>query len=134
MHNIDVFILIFQHEGGDVRHVSYRKSGVILLCYNVLDRESFNSVWTHWSREVRSLAKRCPVLLVALQTDLRTDTTKHVKTEEGRRMAMAIRSSGFIECSARNTRQVKDVFEKVVHTCLKDRKRKVNLIKRLLGR
>ncbi|OWF50815.1 ras-like GTP-binding protein RhoL [Mizuhopecten yessoensis] len=121
-----------EHEGSDVRRMSYCKSDVILLCYSVLDRESYDSLRTHWSREVGSLAKRCPVLVVALQTDKRT--TKHVTTEEGRRMTKSVKANGFIECSARNVSNVKDVFENVVRMCLKNRKRKVTLLKRILGR
>ncbi|XP_033734165.1 rho-related GTP-binding protein RhoH-like [Pecten maximus] len=121
-----------EHEGSDVRRVSYDKSDVILLCYSVLDRESYASLRTHWSREVGSLAKRCPVLVVALQTDKRT--SRHVTTTEGRSMSKSIKANGFIECSAKNVNDVKDVFENVVRMCLRNRKRKANLLKRILGR
>lgn len=131
-YNISITDSAGEHEGSDVRRVSYGKSDVILLCYSVLDRESYASLRTHWSKEVGSLAKRCPVLVVALQTDKRA--SKHVTKEEGRGMSKLIKANGFIECSSKNVNDVKDVFENVVRMCLRNRKRKANLLKRVLGR
>ncbi|XP_060063037.1 rho-related protein racD-like [Ylistrum balloti] len=131
-YNITITDSAGEHEGSDVRRVSYCKSDVILLCYSVLDRESYDSLRSHWSRELGSFAKRCQVMVVALQTDKRQ--SKHVTTEEGRRMTKSIKANGFIECSARNGTDVKDVFENVVRMCLKNRKRKANMLKRILGR
>lgn len=70
-----------------------------------------------------------PLLLVCTKTDLRTDPTtvslmgaqgtKPVSPQEGESVARAIGAKGYLECSAKQGRGVRDVFDAAIRESLK---------------
>lgn len=130
-----VHFLSFQHEYTELRSFSYKDSEVLLLCFSVSDRDSFESVKDFWAPEVKDfLGKRVPIIVVATQTDTRSDLGGDVSTEEGQRMAKEIGAERYLECSCSDQQSVHSVFENVVLTALKQRKRMGNIFRRVLGR
>lgn len=139
---------VFQHEYTELRSFSYKDSEVLLLCFSVSDRDSFESVREFWAPEVKDfLGKRVPIIVVATQTDTRSshgvDSVSmeevtlggdSVTTEEGQKMAKEIGADRYLECSSADLQSVQSVFENVVLTALKQRKRMGNIFRRVLGR
>lgn len=139
---------VFQHEYTELRSFSYKDSEVLLLCFSVSDRDSFESVREFWAPEVKDfLGKRVPIIVVATQTDTRsshgvdsvsmeevTPGGDSVSTEEGQKMAKEIGADRYLECSSADLQSVQSVFENVVLTALKQRKRMGNIFRRVLGR
>ena len=110
-----------------------------MLCFSVIDRESFSSVCNSWMPEIkRHTKRRRPVILVGTQIDMRSDAEDgdetEVSTGEGEAMAKAIGADCYIECSAKSKDGLKEVFEHVVFSALKFRKKKVNIIGRFFAR
>lgn len=132
---IYVGFVFFQHEYTELRSFSYKDSEVLLLCFSVSDRDSFESIKEFWAPEVRDfLGKRVPVIVVATQTDTRSGLGGDVSREEGERMAKEIGAERYLECSSADSPSVHSVFENVVLTALKQRKRMGNIFRRVLGR
>ena len=59
---------------------------------------------------------------------------KHISHVEGCRLAKLIEAECYVECSACSQDNLQQVFEQVIISALKDRKRKKKFINRLFGR
>ncbi|XP_069117251.1 cell division control protein 42 homolog [Argopecten irradians] len=117
-----------------ITNSDYTSTDVFIICYSVVDRESFESVRDFWAPEIRKIARKRPVLLVATQTDLRQEWNKqHVTTTEGESLAKRMSSDHFLESSAFAKEGVVPIFKSVVQTSLKHSKKKSNIIKRVLS-
>ena len=56
----------------DNRMASYSMSDVVLACFSVVKRASFNSLREIWIPEVKRMCgKATPILIIGLQTELR---------------------------------------------------------------
>ncbi|XP_033734166.1 cell division control protein 42 homolog [Pecten maximus] len=112
----------------------YKSTDVFIICYSVVDRESFESVQDFWAPEIRKIARKRPVILVATQTDLRQKWNKdHVTTVEGETLAKRMSVDRFLESSAFAKEGVAPIFKSVVQASLKYNKKKCNIIKRVLS-
>lgn len=132
---VSIFDSAGEHEYTELRSFSYKDSEVLLLCFSVSDRDSFESVKDFWAPEVKDfLGKRVPIIVVATQTDTRSDLGGDISTEEGQKMAKEIGAERYLECSSSDQQSVLSVFENVVLTALKQRKRMGNIFRRVLGR
>ena len=103
------------------------------MCYSITDRESFQSVKTFWLPEIRREAGKKPVILVATQTDTRSTPGEDTITKfEGLELADEIGADHFTECSSVSKRGIPKVFEYSIHSVLKYKKEKPNLVKRFI--
>ena len=60
-----------QEEYDHLRPLSYPKTNVFVVCFNVASRSSFENVTEKWVPELRYSVPEAPVLLLAMKTDLR---------------------------------------------------------------
>lgn len=98
---------------------------MFVLCYSVVDRESFDSIRDFWVPEIHNKAKKRPIILVATQTDLRKQgKLDHLTKVEGEILAKQIGAESFIECSAFNKEGINYVFKNVISSALKQNKSK----------
>ena len=128
---------VLQSDYESLRSYTYQESEVLVVCFSVCDRESFLSVVNCWLPEIHRHTKRKrPLLLVGTQIDLRLPTSSVddvVSTEEGNSLAKMIGADCYIECSARNKEGLQQVFEHVVFSALKYRKKKNTFFSRIFG-
>ena len=134
----DVLFLCLQSDYESVRAYTYHSSEVLVLCFSVCDRESFYSVVNSWLPEIQRHTKRKrPLLLVGTQIDLRSSSSSssqdEVSTEEGSNLAKIIGADCYIECSARSQEGLQQVFEHIVCSALKYRKKKSKLFSKLFA-
>ena len=134
-----------QSDYESVRSYTYHSSEVLVLCFSVCDRESFQSVAHSWLPEIQRHTKRKrPLLLVGTQIDLRSSSSSsssssscsaqdEVSTEEGGNLAKIIGADCYIECSARSQEGLQQIFEHVVFSALKYRKKKSRLFSKLFA-
>ncbi|MES1911973.1 MAG: Rho GTPase protein rac1, variant 2 [Cercozoa sp. M6MM] len=62
-----------QEDYDRLRPLSYPNTDVMLVCFSVTSRSSFENVSAKWIPEVRHHCPRTPLLLVGTKTDLRDD-------------------------------------------------------------
>ncbi|KAJ2767306.1 GTP-binding protein Rho1 [Coemansia nantahalensis] len=113
-----------QEDYDRLRIMAYPDADVVLVCFSVDVIESLANVFEKWLPEVRDLAPRAHVILVALKIDLRTDPVaiEYIQRvnergpltfEEGKHMSRAM-GIPYLECSAKANRHVNDVFAHAV--------------------
>ncbi|XP_060063046.1 cell division control protein 42 homolog [Ylistrum balloti] len=135
---ISVFDCSSKTDHESIRLFAYKDSDVFVMCYSVMDRESFDNIKSRWLPEVTYImGKRLNLVLVATQVDLREsidlDQDIPVSKAEGHHMAEEIGAFSFIECSSSNQDCVQGVFEDVVQCSLKQKKKKHSIVQRIFG-
>ncbi|XP_046366176.1 rho-related GTP-binding protein RhoJ-like [Haliotis rufescens] len=123
----------------NLRSFTYRESEVLLLCFSTCDRETLASINDVWMPELKRHSKHTkqkrPVILVGTQIDLRFgNEDSEVSTDEGVQLAKDIGADCYVECSARDHKGLKEVFQHVVFSALKFRKKNTNIIKKIFRR
>ncbi|XP_067682669.1 cell division control protein 42 homolog [Haliotis asinina] len=118
---------------------SYQECEVVLLCFSTCDRGTFHSVSDLWMAELKRHSKHCkqkrPVILVGTKIDLRVgNEDSEVSTDEGVQLAKVIGADCYVECSSRDQKALKEVFQHVVFSALKFRKKKSNIFKKMFRR
>ncbi|KAJ7424906.1 Rho-related GTP-binding protein RhoF [Willisornis vidua] len=109
-----------QEDYDRLRPLSYSDANVVLMCFDVTDRNSFDNILTKWYPEVNHFCKGVPVLLVGCKTDLRRDEEvlrklrdgrmEPVSRQQGEAMARQVRAVSYMECSARYQENVGNIF------------------------
>ncbi|XP_078333849.1 uncharacterized protein LOC111114636 isoform X3 [Crassostrea virginica] len=102
-----------------LRPLSYPQTDVVLLCYSIENRASFENIEARWIPEIKHYCPDTPLILVACKTDLRS-TSSHedlITTNEGQALANKLRLS-FCETSALTKAGLKECFEAAVSMTL----------------
>ncbi|KAK2160664.1 hypothetical protein LSH36_128g04017 [Paralvinella palmiformis] len=122
-----------QEDYDRLRPLSYPETDVVLVCFSVDDRDSFENVYMKWVPEINHFCPGTPFILVANKSDLRNDAetlakladqnVKPISYEDGAQMASRVGAYAYLECSARTREGVQSVFEVAVRAALPTRKR-----------
>ncbi|XP_062568644.1 rho-related GTP-binding protein RhoJ-like [Saccostrea cucullata] len=106
-----------------------------IVCFSLVDDDSMDSVLNFWVPKIKALGKHVPVVLVGTQEDLRKNGhSGHISTTEGLTLARTIGADVYVECSAKSGTGVQEIFHSAVMASIRQSKRKVNILKRVLGR
>lgn len=117
-----------QEDYDRLRPLSYPDTDVVVICFSVASRDSFDTILAKWNPEVEHFCEGVPKILVALKSDLRTTLTseekdRYISTEEGQELAYKIGAYRYIECSAKLRENVDLVFETSVKAIWDQEKR-----------
>lgn len=121
-----------QEDFDRLRHLSYPNTDVILMCFSVESRVSFENVLSKWTPEVKRFCSKVPIILVGNKKDIRDDlgTLKEIKgnkepvnSKEGQAMADQIHAFAYLECSAQTKEGVMEVFQTATGAALQVRKK-----------
>ncbi|KAJ1921162.1 GTP-binding protein Rho1 [Mycoemilia scoparia] len=117
-----------QEDYDRLRPLSYPDSHVILICYAIDSPDSLENVQEKWISEVLHFCSGLPIILVGCKVDLRNDPRtienlakaglKPVSEQQGMAVAQKIGAQKYIECSAKENHNVKDVFEAATRAAL----------------
>ena len=128
-----IWIAYDDHEGGGedwygLHHLGYDRADVVVLCYSIGWRGTFDEIEEYWHSFVQKYAPRAAIILCATKTDLRKDlefikklknnNDTLVTTLEGKQMAEKIGALGFYECSTYNEEGEKEVFDAAAEATL----------------
>ena len=102
------------------RLVSYADADVVLICFSLVDSNSFHNVSKKWYPEIFRHCAKMPIILVGTKLDLKYDQAtlkeleqsgqKVVTRKQALDMAMKIGAKKFVHCSARTTNNLDNVF------------------------
>ncbi|ODV58290.1 Rho family GTPase RHO1 [Ascoidea rubescens DSM 1968] len=117
-----------QEDYDRLRPLSYPDSNVILICFAIDLPDSLDNVQEKWISEVLHFCPGVPIILVGCKVDLRNDpktietlrqtSQQPVSTAEGQAVADKIGALKYIECSARTSNGVREVFENATRASL----------------
>jgi len=130
-YNLNLWDTAGQEEYDKLRHLSYPETDIFVVCFSVVDPDSFANVSARWIKELRDHCPDAPVLLVGTKIDLRGDETiqaelksqskRELMFEDGQRLAKEIKAVKYVECSALTQQGVKTVFDEALKTVIRAR-------------
>lgn len=128
---ISIFDTTGEHDFGGLRQLPYVLSDAIIVCYSVIDSDSFNNISNFWFPEIKDNAKKgAMVVLVATHCDL-GNRPGAIKEDAGVSLAKAIGAYSFVQTSSKDIANISKLFEIVV---TKVTKKKKNIISKLCRR
>ncbi|KAK6519735.1 GTP-binding protein Rho1, variant 2 [Arthrobotrys conoides] len=116
----------------NLRPLSYPDSHVVLLCFSVANRDSYENVQYKWISEVLHFCQGIPIILVGTEKDCRDNGTHHsygntrkpITTAEGEELRRLIGADKYVECSAKTAEGVRDVFVAAIRAALLVKRKK----------
>ncbi|XP_052236970.1 ras-related C3 botulinum toxin substrate 1-like isoform X2 [Dreissena polymorpha] len=119
-----LYCLAGQEEYDRLRVIAYPQTDVFLICFSLINPDSFENVRQKCFPEVNHHCPHTPIILVGTKLDLRDDkeTTKKLKVrklsvvthKQGRTLAKDANAVKYLECSALTQQGLKTVFEEAI--------------------
>lgn len=122
----------------DYRHIAYKNTDLILVCYSVDSKSSLENVEKNWIPEIQTYCPNIPHILVANKTDVRdvitksnydntgdfNDSDEYINWKQGEHLAEKLESLAFTECSAAKREGLETLVGKAVEAFLGPKKEK----------
>jgi len=110
-----------QEDYDRLRPLCYKRTQVVIICFAVDNRTSYDNVESKWMPEVRHHCPDSPVVLVATKTDLRyeSDAKRSLTTNDGNELAQRLGAVAYAECSSKTGDGVADVFQMAAREALR---------------
>lgn len=108
-----------QEEYDRLRVLSYPEVNILLICFSIDSPSSLENVVEKWLPEISHFCPGVPFMLVGLKTDLRPESAppknqQFITPQQGQAVAQKIGARSYLECSARLSRGVSDIFRKAM--------------------
>lgn len=130
-YNLNLWDTAGQEEYDKLRHLSYPETDIFVVCFSVVDPDSYANITSRWIKELREHCPDTPVLLVGTKIDLRGNANiqkelrghnkRELTQEDGNRLAREIKAVKYVECSALTQQGVKSVFDEALRTVIRMR-------------
>lgn len=112
-----------QEEYDRLRVLSYPEVNVLLVCFSIDSPTSLDNVVDKWVPEVTHFCPDIPFLLVGLKSDLRkpgSSARALIMPQQAKLIAKQIGAVEYMECSARLSENISDVFNAAISVVLAD--------------
>jgi len=118
-----------QEDYDRLRPLSYPGADVVLLCFSLVNKASYEAIREKWHPEVNHYVPNVPHILVGTKMDLRDSQTadphtteyEPISSKEGEEMAAQIKAAKFLEVSAKTRKGLDKVFKVAVNLVLEAR-------------
>ena len=127
-YTLGLFDTAGQEDYDRLRPLSYPQTDVFLVCFSVVNPSSFENIKEKWIPEIRHHCPTVPCLIVGTQIDLRDNAAerdklskrkqKPIEFEQGEKLAKEMNAVKYVECSARNSEGLKNVFDEAIIAAL----------------
>lgn len=111
-----------------LRTLAYSQADIFIVCFSISSPCSFDNVRLKWKREVSQQRPKVPILLLGTKKDLRGDVETVEKLKEqglapithqqGNILAKQIGAVRYMECSALQQENIREVFEEAARVGL----------------
>uniref|UniRef100_A0A194AP76 Putative cell division control protein 42-like protein n=1 Tax=Pinctada fucata TaxID=50426 RepID=A0A194AP76_PINFU len=120
-YHLSIFDTTGKHDMARLRALSYVKSDVVIVCFSMINLETFNNVKKFWVAELRHHLPRAPFLLVGTHTDVRYNTPdiqlttdSFVSPGRGSDSALEIGAFTYLECSSLTGDGIDELCKEIV--------------------
>jgi len=115
-----------QEDYDRLRTLSYPGADVVLLCFSLVAKGTYEAIREKWHPEVNHYLPKIPHVLVGTKLDLRESKTADphasefdpISTEEGQEMAKRIGAARYIEVSALKGKNLEELYHVAVDEVL----------------
>lgn len=124
-YNLGLWDTAGQEEYDKMRTVSYPHTDVFVLCFSLVQPNSFANVKNRWYPELKEYCPTTPILLVGTKLDLTNDdatmrslarqSLAPITRDQALRVADELKLEGYVECSGLTQAGVKVVFDEAAN-------------------
>eukprot|EP00008_Paramoeba_atlantica_P011620 CAMPEP_0201482666 /NCGR_PEP_ID=MMETSP0151_2-20130828/6926_1 /ASSEMBLY_ACC=CAM_ASM_000257 /TAXON_ID=200890 /ORGANISM="Paramoeba atlantica, Strain 621/1 / CCAP 1560/9" /LENGTH=190 /DNA_ID=CAMNT_0047865455 /DNA_START=329 /DNA_END=901 /DNA_ORIENTATION=+ len=121
-----------------IRTLSYKNADIFLVCFSFDNPGSLENIKARWAKELKQHRVQAPIILVGTKADLKDPS---FDGEAAEKIGTEIGGCGYIECSAKTTTGVEEVFLTALKTGFsakcgggKEGGKKTGFFKRLIGK
>jgi len=114
-----------QEEYDRLRPLSYPGSDVVILCFSLCHKPSYDAIKIKWYPEVKHYIPNVPQVLVGTKLDLRDHYQQNpspdhdlVTTEMGQALCDELKALKYVECSAKTKKNLDTLFQETVSSIL----------------
>eukprot|EP00761_Pharyngomonas_kirbyi_P007679 gb/GECH01007689.1/.p1 GENE.gb/GECH01007689.1/~~gb/GECH01007689.1/.p1 ORF type:complete len:192 (+),score=47.21 gb/GECH01007689.1/:1-576(+) len=114
-----------QEEYDRLRPLSYPGTSVFIICFSVVNPDSYDNVKNKWYPEIKHHLSTAPIILVGTKVDLRDDQDYLQKNgiqpltqNSGEKLKEDVGAIKYMECSALTKTGVKAVFDQSLRAAL----------------
>ena len=97
-------------ERKEVRKLAYEGCDMVLLCFDLTDRSTYESVETRWVPEITSVSPGIPVFIAGCKSDAVEDV-EVVTEQQIEELVVKIGAAGYMKCSALTNENVERIFQ-----------------------
>eukprot|EP00727_Mastigamoeba_balamuthi_P007777 m51a1_g362 putative rho gtpase (223) ;mRNA; r:598394-599495 len=127
---MDLWDTAGQEDFDRLRPLSYPDSDIVLICFSLVNRRSFENVKDKWAPEIRHYLPGAPWFLVGTKLDLRdagnvdevTNRVEPITKSEGESLGREINASAYHEVSAKSRSGLSELFIAAADAVLNSRK------------
>lgn len=113
-------------EKTDVRKLAYQGCDAVVLCFDLTEKASFESIELRWLPELSALPTNTPIYIAGCKKDAAANGDKSAVSEKQiQELVEKVGAAGFIECSAKTNEKVEDLFQLIVEPKVQKQKRNV---------
>ncbi|XP_061174424.1 uncharacterized protein LOC133183486 [Saccostrea echinata] len=128
--SLSIYDLPGQHDFDQMRKFALKDSNVIIICYNVQNRKSFENVQSVWIPEIRQfLGKSVPIVLVGIL--LNKKQVKSVSRREAIKVTSQMQLHDYFEIYSGDNVEVSCLFSCVANIARKTKKRNFSFLRRI---
>ncbi|XP_053393133.1 ras-related protein Rac1-like isoform X2 [Mercenaria mercenaria] len=124
-----------QDEYDRLRPLSYSQTDIVLICFSLVERDSFENIRQKWYPEIKHYCPYTPIVLVGTKLDLRDNNNekekalnKDITHVEGMRLAQQVNVFKYLECSAKTGIGIKQVFDEAIEVYFATQKMKTKTL------
>jgi len=114
--NLGLWDTAGQEDYDQLRPMSYAKTDIFLVCFDVDSQDSYANVKNKWIPEILKFSPQTPFLVIGTKKDLRASVKKSISESQGQQLAREVGAMAYLECSALNQGGLKQVFDIAVRT------------------
>lgn len=118
--NLDLWDTAGQEDYERLRPLSYPQTDIFLVCFALNSPTSYENVKTKWLPELQHHAPGVPFILVGTKVDMRGDNGS-ISTARGEQLRAELKSTKYLECSAKTQEGLKQVFDAAIQCVLSAR-------------
>ncbi|CAF1322808.1 unnamed protein product [Adineta steineri] len=121
---LNLFDSAGQEEYDQLRIMAYPNTNIFILCFSVVDPDSYSNILSKWIPELNRYAPRVPIILVGTKLDLRNDQStldqlaeknqQPISQSQGDYLAHVCSAKVYLECSSMLNYNVRNVFEQAI--------------------
>ena len=130
-HTLGLWDTAGQKDYDRARPLSYPNTDVFIVCFNLVNTDSFENVKSKWFPEISNFDQDIPVILVGLKKDLRDKLANFRKCTvitkaDGLALQKEIGAKVYVETSSFTLENVKAVFDHSIKVVLTQREKLCN--------
>lgn len=123
---LNLFDSAGQEEYDQLRIMAYPNTNIFILCFSIVDPDSYSNILSKWIPELNRYAPRVPIILVGTKLDLRNDPStldqlaeknqRPITQSQGEYLARICSAKAYLECSSMLNVNIRNVFEQAIET------------------